>query len=202
MKLYYSSTSPYVRKCLVVAHELGLFDRIEQIAATVHPIDRNADVVKLNPLGKLPTFVTDGGTVLYDSRVIVEYLNDLGEGDIIPSEGAERWEALVSQARADGVLDAALLVRYEMNARPEALRWTDWITGQLDKVACGLADIEARAHDFGDRVDIGTIATGCALGYLDLRFPQLNWRDGHANTAAWFEWFGGLESMVATRAKT
>jgi glutathione S-transferase len=139
--------------------------------------------------------------VLYDSRVIVEYLNDLAEGDIIPSEGAERWEALVAQARADGVLDAALLVRYEMVARPEALRWTDWITGQLDKVACGLADIEARAHSFGNHVDIGTIATACALGYLDLRFPQLNWRDGHANAAAWFEWFGGLESMVATRPK-
>lgn len=199
MKLLYSPNSPYARKCLVVAHELGLRDRIELVPANPHPVNRDPSVVEHNPLGKVPTLITDGGFVLYDSRVVVTYLNDLGEGDIVPDSGAERWEALVSEARADGLVDAALLVRYETNARPEPMRWTEWITGQLDKVACALADIESRSHDFGDRVDIGTIATACALGYLDLRFAQLNWREGHPNSAAWFEWFGGRESMVETR---
>ena len=94
---------------------------------------------------------------------------------------------------------AALLTRYEVAARPEALRWGEWIEGQLDKVACGLADLERRASAFGDRVDVGTISFACSLGYLDFRFASLAWRERHPNAAAWYEWFAGRESMVATR---
>jgi glutathione S-transferase len=199
MKLYHSAASPFVRKCLVVAHELGLRDRIELVSASAHPVTRNRDLIAVNPLGQVPTLVTDEGAVLYDSRVICDYLNALGDGDIVPGDPDERWPRLVEQSLADGMTDAALLTRYETTARPEALRWGEWVEGQLDKVACGLAELERRASGFGDRVDIGTISFACALGYLDFRFASLGWRDRHPNAAAWAEWFGGRESMMATR---
>jgi len=198
MKLYYSAASPFVRKCLVVAHELGLRDRIETIPANAHPVTRDPALLGVNPLGQVPTLVLDDGSTLYDSRVICDYLNTLAGGEIIPG-GDARYAALREEALADGVTDAALLTRYETFARPEALRWAEWIAGQLDKVACGLASLEPRASDFGDRVDIGTIAWACSLGYLDFRFASLAWRDRHPNAAAWFEWFGGRESMTTTR---
>jgi len=199
MKLFYSDTSPFVRKCLVSAHELGLRERLELLAAAAHPVNRDRAVVAHNPLGKIPTLLTDDGTVLYDSRVICEYLNALGDGHLIPEAGPRRWSALVDQALADGIMDAAVLTRYENAARPEALRWTDWITGQLDKVGCGLAEIEHRGGPAAGRVDLGTIAIGCALGYLDFRFASLGWREKFPKTALWFEVFAKRESMLATR---
>lgn len=199
MKIHYSVTSPFVRKCLVAAHELGLRDRLEIVPANAHPVTRDRALVALNPLGQVPTLVTDGGAVLYDSRVIVEYLNALAGGDLVPDDPDARWSALTGQALADGMTNAALLTRYEVAARPEPLRWGEWIEGQLDKVACGLAELERRASAFGDRVDVGTIAFACSLGYLDFRFASLAWRDRHPNTAAWYEWFAGRESMVTTR---
>jgi len=199
LKIFYAAASPYVRKCLVGAHELGLYDRIERLPANAHPVNRDRNIVARNPLGKIPTLIADDGTALYDSRVIFEYLNDLAGGDLIPRHGSERWSVLVEQALADGMLDAALLARYENVLRPEALRWGDWTAGQLDKIATGLAALEERAPQFGDRVDLGTIAFGCVLGYLDFRFPTIAWRDRHPNAAAWFEWFGARDSMAATR---
>jgi glutathione S-transferase len=199
MKIFYAAASPFVRKCLVAAHELGLRDRIVLEAAAAHPVNRDMAVVAHNPLGKIPTLITDDGAVLYDSRVICEYLNAQGDGRLIPREGAARWSALVDQSLADGIMDAAVLARYETAVRPENLRWNDWTAGQLDKVTCGLAEVERHAAGFGDRVDVGTIAVGCALGYLDYRFASLAWREKHGNTAAWFERFGARDSMVATR---
>lgn len=199
MKIFHSPASPFVRKCLVAAFELGLSDRIERLPAAAHPIDRDRTIVAHNPLGKVPTLITDDGAALYDSRVICEYLNDLGGGGLLPAQGPARWRTLVEQSLADGICDAAVLARYETAVRPEALRWNDWTTGQLDKIACGLAELEARAAGFGDRVDLGTIAFACALGYLDYRYASLAWRETHPNAAAWFEWFGGRDSMVATR---
>ena len=202
MKLFYSSPSPFTRKCLVVAHELGIADRIELLPSAAHPVNRDRSIVTRNPLAQVPTLITDDDISLYDSRVICEYLNDLGGGDLLPTHGSKRWSVLVEQSLADGMLDAAVLARYEAAARPEALRWTEWTAGQLEKIACGLIDLEQRAPAFDDRVDLGTIAFACMLGYLDLRFASLNWRDRHPNTAAWFEWFGGRDSMVATRPAT
>jgi len=199
LKIFHSPASPFVRKCLVAADELGLTDRIERLPAAANPITRDQTVVASNPLGKVPTLITDDSAVLYDSRVICEYLNDLADGDLLPRRGAARWRTLVDQSLADGISDAAVLARYETAMRPEALRWDAWTTGQLEKIASGLAALETRAVDFGDRVDLGTIAFGCALGYLDFRFASLAWRDGHPNAAAWFEWFAGRDSMVATR---
>jgi len=199
LKLFYSATSPFVRKVVVAAIELGLRERIELLPAKAHVIERDRTVVEKNPLGQVPTFMADDGTVLYDSRVIIEYLNALGDGHLIPRGGAARWNALVEQSLADGILDAALLVRYETALRPENLRWSDWTAGLLDKVNCGLADLETRAAKFGDRVDLGTIGFGCALGYLDFRFPTLGWRDTRPTATGWFARFGDRKSMAATR---
>jgi len=199
VKLFHSATSPFVRQCLVAAHELGLRERIELVPAAAHPINRDRAVVASNPLGKIPALITDEGTVLHDSRVIIDYLNDLGEGELIPRDGEARWRVLTQQSLADGMLDAAVLSRYEMALRPEELRWKDWLAGQLEKVASGLAELEVRAPNFGDRVDAGTIAFASVLGYLDFRFQTLAWRDQRPNAAAWFGWFGARDSMVATR---
>jgi glutathione S-transferase len=198
MKLYYAAASPFVRKCLASAHELGLRDRIELVPASPHPVNRDRALVAQNPLGKIPTLVLDDGGVLYDSRVICEYLNDLGAGSLLPPPGPSRWPVLLAQALADGIMDAAVLTRYETFARPESLRWSDWVAGQLDKVACGLAELERQAPEFGDGVDLGKIAFACALGYLDFRYATLGWRDRHPATAAWFTRFAQRDSMRAT----
>lgn len=199
MQLYYSATSPFVRKCLVAAHELGLRDRVRCVPAVPHPINRSAAIVAHNPLGKAPTLIADDGTALYDSRVICEYLDALGGGRLLPAQGPQRWTVLVQQSLADGIMDAAVLARYESALRPENLRWSEWTAGQIDKVLCGLAEIERAAAGFAGRIDLGTIAIGCALGYLDFRFDQLGWRARCPVAAAWFREFGARESMASTR---
>jgi glutathione S-transferase len=199
MQLLYSATSPFVRKCLVSARELGLSERLDLIPATAHPVNRDPTLVARNPLGKVPTLLMEDGTALYDSRVICEYLNSLGDGRLMPRQGQAHWTALVDQALADGLMDAAVLTRYEMAVRPEHLRWNDWIAGQLDKVNCALAELERRAGGLIDRIDAGTIAIGCALGYLDFRFASLAWRGKCPHVAHWFEGFAKRDSMVATR---
>jgi glutathione S-transferase len=199
MKLYYSATSPFVRKCLVSALELGLRERIELLPAAPHPVNRDRALIAYNPLGKVPTLIADDGTVLYDSRVICEYLNALGDGHLMPKKEAERWCVSRDAALADGLMEAAVLVRYETFARPESLRWKDWIDGQMDKVTCSLAEIEQRAAMLDQRIDLGTIAIGCALGYLDFRFASLGWKNAYSETAAWFGRFAARESMLATR---
>lgn len=199
MKIYFSPTSPYVRKCLVTAHELGLNDRIQLLPSNANPVTRDREIIEKNPLGKVPTFITDDGQVLYDSRVICEYLDDLAGGTLFPRSGAARWSALTLQSLGDGILDGALLARYEDVARPEALRWSDWRAGQLDKAETSLAHLDA---DPGllkpDQVDIGTIAVACALWYLDLRFADFGWRSRHVNVAKWFDAFSQRDSLRAS----
>lgn len=198
MKLFHSATSPYVRKCLVVAHELGVDGRIERLPAAAHPVNRDASIVAANPLGKVPTFVTDDGTVLYDSRVVCEWLDTTFGPRLIPRDGAARWQALVLQSLADGVLDAAILVRYETFLRPEALRWADWQAGQMDKIHTALQSLEQAPAQLQGRVDIGTLALACALGYLDLRFDAWGWRTRYPAVAAWAAGFMQRPSLQAS----
>lgn len=198
MKIYFSPFSPYVRKCLVTGHELGLNDRIQLLPSNANPVQRDQEIIAKNPLGKVPTFFTDDGQVLYDSRVICEYLNDLAGGTLFPSAGKARWETLTLQSLGDGMLDACLLARYEDVARPEVLRWAEWRAAQLDKVETSLAHLEADPRQLADRVDIGSLTMGCALWYLDLRFATLGWRDRYPRVAQWFAAFGQRPSMEAS----
>jgi glutathione S-transferase len=195
MKLFFSPTSPYVRKVLVTAQEVGLGGRLELLDAAANPVNRDARIVAHNPLGKVPTLVTDDGLALYDSRVICEYLNAQGQGSLFPANGTHRWQALAWQALADGLLDAALLVRYENNARPEAMRWADWTAGQMDKIRCCLQELERQGHQPRGGFDIGHLTVGCSLWYLDLRFPELNWRERFPGLASWITPYMQRESM-------
>ncbi|RKP56562.1 glutathione S-transferase [Pararobbsia silviterrae] len=188
MKIFYHPASPFVRKVHVTALELGLDDRLEKLTSAAHPIRRDANIVKFNPTGKVPAFFTDSDEPLYDSRVICEYLDHVdGRSIIFPTPGEARWRALREQAIGDGLLDAALLARYELTVRPPEMVWLPWREGQLDKVRSSLDEIEARVDAFGDRFDIGTLTIACALGYLDFRFADFDWRTAHPKAAAWFK---------------
>ena len=200
MKLYFSPFSPYVRKCLVVGHELGLDARITLLPSAAHPIQRDQAIIANNPLGKVPTLLTDDGQALYDSRVICEYLDDLAGGTLFPKTGAARWQALTLHALADGMLDAALLARYEDVARPEAIRWKEWRAGQLDKVETSLAHLEGNLHTLAGRVDIGSLSMACALWYLDVRFTELQWRGRYPKVADWYLGFSQRASTQMTWA--
>ncbi len=197
MKIFYSAASPFARKVMVCAAELGL--ELERLPAAAGPVKRDPAIIAENPLGQVPTLVTDDGTALYDSRVICEFLNHHGEGRLFPTTGKSRWQALVEQALGDGMLGASLLARYETVLRPGEKHWPEWYDGQMDKVRTGLDQLVAWAPEFGARVDIGTITIACALGYLDFRYPDYAWRNGREGLAAWFDKFGARPSMAATK---
>lgn len=193
MKLLSSPTSPYVRKVLVLLRETG--QTVETEVQHASPTARNPAVAAANPLGKIPALLTDDLGPLYDSRVICQYLDTLHDGPRLYPEGAARFTALRREALADGLLDAALLARYE-SIRPEGLVWPDWYAGQEAKMLAALAAMEA---DLPEGVDIAAIAYGCALAYLDFRFAGLNWRDRHPKLAEWEAAFSARPSMRATR---
>jgi len=200
MKLRYSTTSPYVRKVSVTALELGLDGRIERVPTNT--MDPKSDHAADNPLGKVPALITDDGERLYDSPVICEYLDSLHDGArIFPAAGEARWRALRLQALADGILDAAILKMLETRRRPEALRWEGWIKLQDGKIGRALEQLEAEAEALAGPLTIGQITVGCALGYLDFRFPGEAWRATRPALAAWYEGFSDRPSMQQTEPK-
>jgi glutathione S-transferase len=198
MKIFFSPASPFVRKCMVSAAELGL--TLETLPSAAGPVARDQAIVAENPLGQVPTLLVQDDEALYDSRVICEFLDaQAGGGRLFPTAGRDRWRALREQALGDGLLGAALLARYESVLRPEDKQWDDWSRGQMEKVRTALDRFEIWASEFGDRVDIGTITAGCGLGYLDFRFPELPWRNARPQLSAWFDRFGARPSMVASK---
>lgn len=186
MKLIGSSSSPYVRKVRVVMAEKKL--DYNYVTSNVWAAD--STIGESNPLGKVPCLVMDGAEALFDSRVIVEYLDTLSPvGKLIPGVGRERAEVKTWEALADGVLDAALLARLEAtwDGRTKAQRCQPWIDRQIGKIHASLA---AMAKGLGEKpfcagihLSLADIAVGCALGYLEFRFPQLEWRAGYPNLA-------------------
>lgn len=199
MKMYVNQASPFARKARILAREAGIADRIEEIETIVSPVKANEALARDNPLVKIPALVTDGGETLFDSRVICEYLDTLHrKPKLFPGRGPRRFAALRLQALTDGVLDAAVLCRYEGAVRPEALRWRDWIDGQKRKIFGALDALEAEADPWGEEFKIGQIGAACACGYLDFRFPDWNWRSGRPQLAAWFERASRRPSVSAT----
>ena len=198
MKLYHSHTSPYARKCAVVIRELALDAQVQIVPATGSPMDPGSIPVALNPLGKIPLLERADGPALYDSRVICRYLDDLAQGGLYPAP-PRLWDVLTLEATADGILDAALLMVYENRLRAPEARNPGWVEGQWGKIARALDVIEARwmAHLAGP-LDMGQIAVGCALGYLDLRHDDRGWRNGRPALTGWFARFGQRPAMVAT----
>lgn len=200
MKLFHVGSSPFVRKVMVLAHEIGAVDKIELLDGATSPVDTNTEVASANPVGKIPALILDDGTKLANSPAICEYLDSQHDGHpMFPDPGPARWEALHLQAICDGLMDAAVLNRYETMVRPEPLRWAQWSEGQMARVDRVLDYLELVAESFGDRVDIGTISCGCACGYLDFRYSDRTWRASHPKCAAWFASFEVRPSMQATR---
>lgn len=199
MRLYHNSSSPFVRKVMVLLHETGLLDRVQLVPSAGTPLVPATLPVAQNPIGKVPALERPDGPTLYDSRVICRYLDDLAGGRVYP--GTPRlWETLTLEATADGILDAAVLMVYEGRVRPENLRFPDWVEAQWAKIARALDALEGRwmAHLAGP-LDMGQIGVACALGYLDFRHPGRDWRAGRPALAAWQAGFGERTSMVATR---
>ena len=185
----------------VTAHELGLAGSIELIGISLTPVSPNDALRSSNPVGKIPALILDDGSALYDSPVICEYLDAVAGGNrIFPAAGAARWTALRRQALADGIMDAAVLARYEEAVRPKELRWQDWVDGQLLKVRTALDALER--EDLEDVLDIGTLSIACALGYLDFRFASEGWRTSRPRLAAWAAAIGGRPSLAATAPAT
>ncbi len=199
MKLYMNKLSPFARKVRILALEAGIADRIEEIDTVVSPVAANETLARENPLTKIPALVTDKGDTFYDSPVICEYLDTLHKKrKFLPGTGPQRFVAMRCQALTDGILDAAVLCRYETALRPEGLRWKDWIEGQKRKVFGGLRVLEAEADSWGDEFGIAQIGAACVLGYLDFRFPDWDWRARHPKLKSWFERASRRPSVSST----
>ncbi|WP_294541147.1 glutathione S-transferase [uncultured Rhodoblastus sp.] len=203
MKLYYSPPSPFSRKARIVAALLGFGPRLELVVADT--LDPDDAIRRKNPLGKIPVLETDEGASIYDSAVIVGYLDDLaGGGRVIPRDAGKRHSALTLEALADGVNDAGILQVYETRMRTENERSARWVAHQQDKVSRALAHLEAEppTQDFagGGVADVGAIAVACALGYLDLRFEGA-WRADHPKLVGWLDAFSkAVPAFAATAA--
>jgi glutathione S-transferase len=186
MLLRATPMSPFGRKVRMAISRLGLWDRIEMVKAD--PMDANDVLRRDNPLGKIPTLITDDGKAVYDSRVILEYLDHLaGGGRLIPTTWPARVETLTLQAMADGVMDACILIVYEARHRPEALHHQQWLDYQRGKVVRGLTAFAKQPADPA-KFDVGTITAACMLGYLDLR-KQVDWRPEFPALVQWLDQF-------------
>jgi len=200
MKLIGSLTSPYVRKVRVVMAEkkLDYQFELEDVWASDH-------ILEANPLGKVPCLVMEGGEAVFDSRVIVEYVDTLSPvGKLIPERGRERAEVRTWEALGDGLLDAAILARTERTwaGRTEAQRSTAWAERQMRKVHASLAAMSKGLGEkpwcSGIHFSLSDIAVGCALGYLDFRFAPIDWRGDYANLARLYEKLAQRQSFIDT----
>lgn len=199
MRLFHSPTSPYVRKVMVLLHETGQLQDVEIVTGSGNPVNAGNAPLDANPLGKVPALEREDGPALYDSRVICRYLDDRAKAGLYPV-GERLWDTLVLEATADGILDAALLMIYETRLRPEDIRFAPWVEGQWAKIDRALEVLETRwiGHLQGP-LDMGQIALGCALGYLDFRHDSRGWRVDHPHLAAWEAAFSRRPAMVTTR---
>jgi glutathione S-transferase len=197
MKLHWSPRSPFVRKVMVAAHELGLADRIQTTRTVVAMLKPAVSLLPDNPLGKIPTLVLEDGTILYDSHVIIEYLDHIaGGGRLIPPAGPARWQELRRHALANGFLDMLILWRNERDKAQPLPALVDAFTLKADAVLPALeAEIEAIA---AGPVGLAQITVAIAGDYMDFRFPDLRWRDRCPRFAAWQAGFAARPSMRAT----
>jgi glutathione S-transferase len=197
MKLHWSPRSPFVRKVMIAAHELGLVDRLTCVRTVVATTRPHLELMQENPLSKLPTLELDDGTVLYDSPVICEYFDSLHAGPkLFPLDLKARMTALRRQALGDGFLDFLLLLRNEdERAHPSDVHLSSYNT----KRAAVLRTLEREAGDLAKSpFTIGHIAIGCALSYLDFRFAKDDWRTAHPAIARWHQDFAARPSVKAT----
>ncbi len=199
MKLYGDLLSPFVRMCLVTAHEVGLAGKVEQVVTRVNPTAVNADLARLSPVAKVPILVTDHNHPLYDSRVIIEYLCHVsGNKTLIPDDGVKRFRVLTLMALGQAVAEAGVAQRYETAVRPQGLQWREWMDRQALRVNAEFDDLENAWDKDLQEVTAGSIAVAVALAYLDFRIPDWLWREGRPKLTAFHESFSARPSMQAT----
>jgi glutathione S-transferase len=198
MKLHWSPKSPYVRKVMVCAHELGLVDRLELVRSVAAMLKPNPAIMADNPLSKIPTLVREDGGTLFDSVVICEYLNDLAGGTLFPPQGEAKWRALRWHAFGDGLLDALILWRNEREREAPLQPLLDAFELKA-RASLRLLDAEAQALEAAP-LSIGSITIGCALGYMDYRFGSFGWRDQAPRLAAWYATLQARPSFKSTEA--
>ncbi|KHA73830.1 putative GST-like protein YibF [compost metagenome] len=196
MKLFYQTHSPYARKVLVLAHELGIASSLEVIHHETSPTSPNETIYKANPLGKVPVLILPDATALFDSIVICEYLDDLSDGPkLIPATGPERYKALRLQALAQGMCDVGIKLRWEVERRPEALRYPAYADGQAFKLKEAYRFIEEHV-DLNGPITLGHIALATALDWI--AFRQLSDFSAQARLTEWYQTFCERASMRAT----
>ncbi|WP_161959204.1 glutathione S-transferase family protein [Pseudomonas ovata] len=202
MTLHYNPASPYVRKVVILLHETGQFDRVQLQPTVLTPVNPSTELNHDNPAGKLPALRLADGNVIHDSRVILDYLDHQHVGNpLIPREGSARWRRLTLASLADALLDAALLIRYETALRPQELHWPLWLDNQQGKIERTLSyfDQEAITELSAPPFDVAAISVAAALGYLDFRQPDLNWRNSYPRLANWYFEVNQRPSMRATQ---
>ena len=188
MKLTFSAASPFARKVRIAAIELGLIDQIEFVPTTVAPTQANEEYSRITPLKKLPVLILDDGSVILDSYVIVEYLDELaGGGKLIPASGPDRWKVKSDHSMLQGMLDSMLLCRYERMVRPQALQWQGWADDHWNRAWRGMAVFNDKPEVLSRPLDIVQIALTCVLGYADFRYPDCGWRKAYPNLDAFHE---------------
>jgi glutathione S-transferase len=187
-----------VRKVTVLLHLAGATDRVALVPAGGNPLDPGTMPVDRNPLGKIPALERADGPTLYDSRVITRYLDDHLQAGLYPP-APRLWDCLVLEASADGIADAAVLMRYEQHVRPEATRSPEWVEAQWAKIDRALTAVEERwqSHLHGP-TDMGQVALACALGYLDFRLGERDWRGTRPGLAAWWQAMAATPAFQAT----
>ena len=196
MELYYSITSPYARKVLVLIQEKGLGDRVD--LTLCNPFADADKLQQVNPLRKIPALILDDGSSLYDSPVICEYLDSLDRNiSTIPAIGIDRFNVLRQQAIADGIMDAAIAIVMETR-RTDAERSKSWITRWEKAINASLDVLESEIQNCFTNIDIGQITVACALGYLDFRLSDLTWRNDRVQLTQWFDLFSTRPSMKQT----
>jgi len=197
MKYCSSPTSPFGRKVMITALEKGMADKLEMISPDTSDVFKGIN--PNNPLGKIPSLELDNGDLLFDSIVIAEYLDGISDSpSLFPTEVSERAKVMTLHALANGMTDAAFTRRWGATMLPEGERSPSWDARLKIAVDKSLDQLEAQIDDFKDVVNIGSIAAAVALGYLDFRFADENWREGRPNLAAWYEEFSARPSMQAT----
>ena len=201
MTLFHNPASPFVRKVRVLLIETGQQDRVTLQGCMPTPVNPDAQLVHENPVGKIPALRLADGSALHDSRVILDYLDHQHVGNpLIPRDGSARWRRLTLASMADGIMDAAVLVRYETAMRPAEKHWDQWLDEQRNKIRRTLAELEANAiAELASHFDIASISVACALGYLDFRHPDLQWRAANPQLADWYAKVSQRPSMLQTQ---
>ncbi len=198
-KLIISLTSPYARKVRIAAIEKNIeFEIIVDV-----PWNENTGVTKLNPLGKVPIWITDLGEAIYDSRVIIEYLETIAQPHLFPENKSDRIKVKQIEALADGVMDAALCLFAERKKRPKELQYQWWIDRQFGKVHRGLTELTALLNEkeyfFADSISVADIAVASALGYIGLRFSEdFLWTEKYPSLAQFYQRMINRKSIEAT----